>query len=241
MNIDTLKSSGSANAYYDSLPPSRLRINKPVIRTPAITDMTIVLDLDETLVRSEEGDEAKMLIKYLVDPKFYNRRQDMYKIVVDTGRSKSLMYGIKRPYLDLFLDFVFYYFRNVIVWSAGHYDYVHKICNIIFNDHYRPDAIYTNDDCVMEKRVLTKPLRKIYNTEKDINEKNTIILDDRETVFSGPNPRNGILIPAYDPYLSEPINSNVDNRLLEFMRWLMLPRVRNTSDVRYLDKNFIFS
>jgi hypothetical protein len=92
----------------------------------------------------------------------------------------------------------------------------------------------------MEKRVLTKPLRKVYDANKGIDEKNTMILDDRETVFT-PNPRNGILIPAYDPYTSEIPGSKVDNRLVELMRWLMQPSVMNTQDVRYLQKNFIFS
>ena len=233
---------GSKENYYDSLFPMRLNINRPLSRpSQPITNMTIVLDLDETLVRSEEGSEIKLLTKYLNDPKFYNRRQDMYTLTVNSSRYQTLMYGIKRPYLDIFLDFVFQYFKYVIVWSAGQYDYVHKICNIIFNGHYRPDLIYTNDDCVIEKKVLTKPLRKVYDVNKGIDETNTLILDDRETVFQGPNPRNGILIPTYDPYLSETSTSKIDDRLVQLMRWLMLPNVRNTQDVRYLNKNFIFS
>jgi TFIIF-interacting CTD phosphatase-like protein len=234
----------NVDEYYNSIRPFRLGIGRPSRESIVpVTNLTIVLDLDETLVRSEEGTSIKLLTRYLTENKYYNRRRDMYHFVMRDNKTSREIYGIKRPFVDNFLDFAFTYFKRVIVWSAGQYEYVHNICNILFGDNYQPDLIFTYDDCEFTNNkngILTKPLRKVWDTFQDTNERNTMILDDRSTVFEKVNPRNGVLIPAYDPYASEGINTNVDTRLPEFMMWLSSDQVKYSSDVRVLDKNNIF-
>ena len=70
---------------------------------------------------------------------------------------------------------------------------------------------------------------------------NTIAIDDRESTFSGPNPHNGILIPAYDPDIDVQSLFQDDTALLDLMDWLYRPEVMKSKDVRTLHEFNIFS
>ena len=105
----------------------------------------------------------------------------------------------------------------------------------------KPLCIYTYDDCIVgEEDYLKKPLTKVYKDFPQLCEKNTFILDDREDTFSL-NENNGIQIPEFESDMSlEDISGHPDNSLLKVIAWFSLPKVKNSKDVRKLNKDNIF-
>ena len=74
-----------------------------------------------------------------------------------------------------------------------------------------------------------------------MNEKNTFVLDDRSETFSL-NKRNGIQIPEFESDMSvEDICNHPDDELLKLMTWLSTDEVKQSKDVRKLNKNDIFN
>lgn len=207
----------------------------------------IVLDIDATLVHTHgDVEEFKMLEVYTDSTKLKYRRKlynmKLYDVGIFPGTgSVTKLAGIYRPYLKEFLDFCFEYFENVIIWSAGKKKYVEKMCQIMFPLENKPLFIYTYDDCIVgEEDYLKKPLTKVYKDFPQLNEKNTFILDDREDTFSL-NEKNGIQIPEFESDMSlEDISGHPDNSLLKVIAWFSLPKVKNSKDVRKLNKDNIF-
>jgi TFIIF-interacting CTD phosphatase-like protein len=161
------------------------------------TPFTLVLDLDETLVRTYENLMNLRKSKILKNPEFYPIRSQLYVLTLEDDDDENKLWGFRRPYLRDFLQFASEYFENVCVWSAGTSDYVYEVCNHIFED-YKPDLILTRDHCEMIDDVPYKPLKKLYEMLPKANEKNTIMIDDRDDVMKL-NPNNGIIIPSYTP------------------------------------------
>jgi hypothetical protein len=223
-----------------------------------LTNKCIVLDLDETLVHTDNEDANTDLLKeqgIFSNPSNYDLRERTYKITMEdvvskrgTG-DKTEMWGILRPHVREFLITCFTYFRVVIIWSAGRKNYVHAIVDYLFLGLPRPTLIWTFDD--LEKLsgglsggTLIKPLNKIIQKIPALSNymslENTFILDDRLTVFQEPNLHNGVEIPAYKPSFNlKSLRAN-DTALLSFTNWLMKPEVMNATDVRQLDKSRIF-
>ena len=104
--------------------------------------VNLVLDLDETLIHTVEVTPkfSKQLSK-MVD--FYFKIDDQYYWV------------IKRPGLDLFLDFLFKYF-NVGIWTAGDKEYAKNICkNILSYEQLKKIRfIYSRNFCHLEKKLI---------------------------------------------------------------------------------------
>src|SRR5439155_1317619 len=114
------------------------RSDASVLNIPR-TNKSIVLDIDETLVHTFEGDcQTKFQqLNLMDDPALIDLRSRLYVLpLVDlskTGNSGvNLYWGVMRPSLRDFLRFCNKYFQNVCIWSAGHRDYVHGVCNQIF-------------------------------------------------------------------------------------------------------------
>ena len=220
-------------------------------RPKALTDKCLVLDLDETLVHTQSDPDNQLFEEVIfTDPKYYHLRSRCYKITMDdvvhkrgTG-NKTEMWGICRPHLQEFLRDCFKYFNLVIVWSAGRKNYVHRIVDHIFRDLPRPDFILTYDDLEkLSDNTFIKPLSKLWNIEQFksvMTEKNSLIIDDRESVFLEPNPDNGIQIPAYRPSFTLEGVQEDDTELLKFRNWLFQKDVVNSKDVRALNKKKIF-
>jgi len=204
----------------------------------SITDKTIVLDIDETLVHTEEEIKELEEMKVLSYPTLAG---ETYFLTLDNGDTR--MWGTKRPHLDEFLLFCFTYFDNVCIWSAGQYDYVHAIVNKLFAGFRLPDIIMTFDDCVQSNDGdWVKPLEKFYKHPKakgKIFPESTFIVDDKPYSFEN-NKDNGILIPPYSP---ENINElrEEENNLNRLRGWFIQPQVRFEKDVRTLNKNDIFT
>ena len=211
------------------------------------TDKTVVLDIDETLVHTSDDETAIYTMGILSNPVHLDIRQRLYRFTLNNNNAKRgsgavyNMWGVVRPHFEEFKRFCFAYFKNVTVWSAGQYHYVHAMVNILFRDRL-PAMVHTANDCAKREQLLTKPLSSMYRSPsapQGMEESKTLIFDDRETVYSYDNPDNGILFPPYAPTTIENMKLD-DYAYLVIMRWLMRPEVRGASDVRSLDKTTIF-
>lgn len=192
---------------------------------------TIVLDLDETLVHTYDGPTPKEVYSKNRTPEARDR---LYEIEVH-GR---ILVGVLRPNVREFIDFCLKYFDEVIVWSAGVADYVDEIVRVLFTGA-QPDRVYSRDKCLPRDDLFLKPLESITTKTRTMSE--MIIIDDRLTTFDSCNPRNGILIPIFSPLLSDPTLGANDTILVQLMNFFLHPSVKNTLDVRELDKSNIFS
>jgi hypothetical protein len=213
------------------------------------TDKVIVLDIDQTLVCTYDDEKLFETLEVMTDNSLLDIRTRAYLITLfdlggKKGEGKELrLWGVFRPHMKSFIKFCFDYFKHVIIWSAGEYDYVHGICKKIFHGGKYPHMIFTKNDCETNRTRYVKPLSKVAQAI-GCDMSKIIILDDRVYTF-GPNPSNGILIPGYCPedWGSKGKENAVnalrisDQRLLEFVHWLMRPEVVSGTDVRNLDKS----
>lgn len=214
----------------------------------SLTDKNIVFDIDETLVHTFDDYDKLKQLRIFTDAKNMKLRNRVYKLGLDDmfdkrgSGNQTLMWGITRPNLDEFLKYCFKYFRNVAVWSAGQGPYVRAVVKDIFKGIGTPTLVYVWDDCENDEDagIYEKPLRKMYKEVDTMNPTNTFILDDRTTSFSGCNPDNGILIPAYKPIEKVESLHKDDNAFEKLVNWLNKPEVIRSTDVRKLDKTNIF-
>ena len=206
---------------------------------------SIVLDLDETLVRTIGNANDIEYTELLEDKSYIDIRRRTYILSFKDGpNSKLHLWGIKRPHIKEFLHFCLSYFRVVAVWSAGTKQYVTQLVRKLFAGMRKPDIVFTRDDISSSDRKMKKPLSKIFDTEiakqYGLNNRNTFILEDRIKSFLYSDPYNGILIPRYEP---EPTISGLradEQSLPQLMDWLMTDEVINSDDVRELSKIDIF-
>ena len=217
----------------------------------SLTDKCIVLDLDETLVHSNERLDQLREIGILKDSKLLDLKKRTYLLTLDdvvykkgTGK-KTEMWGITRPHVKEFLVSCFSYFKVVAVWSAGKKKYVEAIVDYLFRDIKRPHVVYSRDECeATTNGLLVKPLTKMIENEpglsKYMNLDNTFILDDRRSVFESENLNNGIQIPAYKPAFNTRSLRTDNISLKQLMIWLYTPEVINCNNIRDLDKTGIF-
>lgn len=207
-----------------------------------ITDKCIILDMDETLVHifDRTVDVSDINIE---DPANYDIKNRLY--FFESGhRDKRKMMGIKRLYLDDFIDFCNWFFKVVVIWSAGEETYVRKTCKWIFRGHAPPFLILARDKCKGDE--LTKPLKYLtenMNLKNIFNLSNTLIVDDRESTFVLENPANAIRIPPFSINSLTPYNirSDTDYCLRQLTRWLQKKEVMDSVDVRNLKKDNIFT
>jgi TFIIF-interacting CTD phosphatase-like protein len=218
------------------------------IPNTSTTNKCIVLDLDETLIHTSERISQLEKLEILTDPTHFHLRERIYileldDVVDDPGTGNTcLLWGVKRPGLHEFLLFCFQHFSIVAVWSAGKPRYVDAICKEIFKDLCDPHIIFTWDHCESGEDYLEKPLKKMIEEFEDdrMGISNTIVIDDRESTFSIVNPKNGILIPAYDPVMNVKKISKDDKNLRRLQEWLEKPEFVQSKDVRQLNKSKIF-
>lgn len=212
----------------------------------AIRNRILILDLDSTLIHTD-GDMAKYeKLHIFSDPKNFVLRDRTYTFkivdVVDIEGTGTItpMWGVFRPHMKEFLSFALKYFSEVRIWSAGKFKYVHAITDIIFRGLDKPKNIKTYRDCKITGNRIYKCLSD-YVTDKSIEDlSNCLILDDRKDTFEL-NINNGIEIPIYEPDSTYSSIMGDDIALLQFMAWLSLPVVNNSSNLASLSKNDIFS
>lgn len=214
-----------------------------------MTDKCVILDLDQTLIATQEDSKSIKKLGILSDPKLISLRDRCYYFTIeDLGKpgqgTKYDFWGVTRPHIDEFLIFCFSYFKIVAVWSAGKRPYVEAIVDHIFRDLRPPHLIYTHDDIITGPGgYVEKPLLKMIDHNKifrnNMSLNNSLAIDDNPSTFSR-NIGNGVLIPEYNPQLTIQSLQADDQALIQLMKWLMQPEVMKAKDVTVLDKNKIF-
>ncbi len=193
----------------------------------ALTDKTIVLDMDLTLLCTI-GDGSDL------SQRMRSSHRETYDVLVKKGvivPTTLTQFGgsgtashndvVKRPGVDELLTFCRAVFKNVILWSAGQANYVYDTVKLVLDPHGRGifDHVFTAHDVSrhvvdLDNRYVrsagptiftTKPLKKITELFPDATLEKTVIVDDLQCNFI-PNPRNGILIPPFSPQLSQLLN-----------------------------------
>ena len=220
----------------------------------SLTNKCIVLDLDETLVHSNENMDKLQELEIMTNPELLDLKRRTYQISMDDvvykkGEGvKTVMWGIVRPHVKEFLVSCFSYFKVVIVWSAGKRKYVDAIVDFLFKDIRRPHVVYSYDQCERtSNNLIVKPFMKMINAEPGLNKymslDNSFMIDDRNTVYAGyvgDNPDNGIQIPAYRPAFNIHSLRSDDIALKQLMTWFLRPEVMASPNVRELNKNDVF-
>jgi len=222
-----------------------------------------VWDIDATLVHTHDKDyennisiqDKFAMLDIFADEEKFKLRKKLYTMkiidVSEPGHGRiTFLTGIFRPYLQNMIDYMKVNNTPFVIWSAGTPKYVHKMAEIMFPEKdFQPEVVYTSDDCEMEKdnkgeiTTVIKPLEKLFKDKRlkgKFNEKNTLVIDDREDTFSR-NPKNGIQIPEFESDLTvEDISDHSDINLAKLMAWLETKEVKECTDVRKLKKNKIF-
>lgn len=215
------------------------RISRKELDRSPLTQKTIILDLDETLVHSSEDPRQLLNLSAYKDKRWLELRSRMYRFSLDGYEKRPTIWGVTRPHLEEFLPFCFGYFEKVCVWSAGIPKYVAKVVEHIFPSGYEPYLVYNRNHCYYAPSGdLFKPIEAIGHREIRLD--NTLFVDDRPTTFYD-NPDNGIIIPAYQPEGRIEDYIRDERSLYDLMNWLMRPEVIKAKDVRLLEKRNIFS
>jgi len=220
------------------------------IPSTSITNKCIVIDLDQTLIATQDSMDSLKNMGILSDSKLISLRNRIYYFTIEDLEKPGVgtryeFWGVTRPHLTEFLIFCFSYFKIVAVWSAGKRQYVEAIVDHIFRDIRPPHVIFTFDDVVIgPKGHIGKPLISMIDSNsvllRYMSLQNTFAVDDNSMTFRD-NEGNGILIPAYDPASNVNAMARDDPSLLQIKYWLLQPEVVKASDVTVLDKSKIFS
>lgn len=169
----------------------------------------LVLDLDETLINSEE-------VKYFNQKKYSAKMRDFKWKKMDND-----FYVFERPHLQVFLDFAFENFE-VSVWTAASKNYALWILEHILRvgTEKRPLRHFffdyhcnASEKLGTGKKDLSILARDFKLTEYDMN---TIIIDDNEEVYQI-QPENCISIKEFQ-FRNE--NSEKDDELLKIIAML---------------------
>lgn len=220
------------------------------IPSTSITDKAVVLDLDQTLIATQERIDSLHNLRILSDPQLLTLRNRTYIIKVEDLENpgqgtKYNFWGVTRPHVQEFLLFCFSYFKIVAVWSAGQRPYVEAIVDFIFRDLPKPHIIFSHDDIVIRPGGhIEKPLLKMISSNAVLSRlmslQNTLAIDDNAGTFVN-NLGNGVHIPEYEPVLNINGLSKDEVSLLQLKYWLLQPEVVGARDVTVLDKSKIFT
>ena len=198
----------------------------------------IILDLDQTLISSEE---PKDLEKYFNLPKGAERTNKIENTGMSNYDMDDCFTVFERPELQDFLTYIFKNF-NVSVWTAATKDYALSIIeNVILGKGSskktgrKLEYIFFNYHCKISKRSCKKLMKDTHTKKLSIledvfkiknifNLKNTVIIDDYEKVYDRQT-GNCIIAPPFkfehftrgtdkkDTFLSELTNTHLPSWL----------------------------
>lgn len=215
-------------------------------RPTPLTDKTLVLDMDETLLYAylvEEAEESPLekIECFYSDDSCFDIRTRSFRVpfydpveIKGTG-VKYDCWGVTRPHLEEFLTFCFEYFQYVVVWSAGRDTYVNRLTDEITRDTHPFDLVWSYHDC--SEKGMSKPLTKLLKAHPKLGSIEKIFIVDDKLSSIKKNIKNGIIIPAYEPEISIEGLRKDDDALLRLKKWFLLPEVIASQDVRLLKKN----
>lgn len=185
--------------------------------SPGRSDKVIVLDLDETLIHTDNRHSGPP-----------DRRYVLYL-------QEAHMKGTMRPYVKEFLDFLRDTFARVIVWTAGTREYAEAVVDVLFESDKRPYLVLARENCreslVPNGMVYTKPTTPLAH-QHDIDPTLVLTIDDKPHTFSH-NHRNGLLIPPY-------MGDENDTELVKVMNWMCSPDFQRADTITSVDKSKVF-
>lgn len=171
----------------------------------------LVLDLDETLLHTFEAPAEETARYEELTRQFPQRIFSPYP-----GE-----FTILRPHLHEFLRWAFASFDYVAVWSAGSYEYVHRMCDHLFVETPDPAFIFSREDCDIRDRTYYKDLSKIPRLARWVPRDAVIILIDDLPINHEINGDYAYTIPAFR---TQSIESD-DHELERFMSAVSVPPV----------------
>lgn len=152
--------------------------------------MNILLDLDSTVICSLDNNELKNLPKKYNDEFIHWDMNNYYRI-------------FERPYLQLFLDYLFSNY-NVSIFTAADKDYALFIAdNIILKKPGRKlKYLFHGYHSDLSEKYYKSPkdlriLWDVFNLKTKFRPCNTIILDDLDEVYDN-NPYNSIAVEKFE-------------------------------------------
>src|SRR5690606_31782804 len=109
------------------------------IPSTSLTNKCIVLDLDQTLLATQESINSLHELGILSNPNLLSLRNRTYYFTIEDLEGPGIgtkynYWGVTRPHCHEFLLFCFSYFRVVAIWSAGQRPYVESIVDYLFRD-----------------------------------------------------------------------------------------------------------
>jgi len=129
-------------------------------------------------------------------------------------------YLLKRPGLDLFLDFAIKNFR-VGIWTAADKNYAIEVCKKIltYEQVTRVEFIYSRNYCFLDRStgvpMFTKPLKKIYANHPEFNEENTLMIDNTAHVMKF-NSHNAVHVPDFTTDRNDQILFHLRNIIIQY-------------------------
>lgn len=171
----------------------KLTVDKSIDKTVPKQNRKIILDLDDTLIKSYPIKESKDLAR--LTEKFSQCSHFVVNLRNGNFQYESFFICV-RPGAYEFLERVADGF-DLIFWSAGDYGYVHAIVSkLIGSLANRPSIIYTaKDTFISEDRcTVIKDIFKLPGVTKN----NAILIDDRDDVMCRA-PNQGIVIKEFNP------------------------------------------
>jgi hypothetical protein len=209
------------------------------------TDFSLIIDLDETAVRTYKSQEALANLPIFSDSKFIALRRRAYKTTInDPDNTKVVhdIWGVTRPHLREFLAFSTIYFKHIFVWSSAPPRYVSQIVDFIFASlprHY----VLTQKDCGHDENgQFFKPLSTIIAKYPNLGLKMEMMLmiDDLLPNMSR-NVDNGIHIRKYKPEPNLKELAEDDLSLLVIKEWLLQYSVISSTNLQKIEKPQTFT
>ena len=145
----------------------------------------VVLDIDETLIhtkytsnKSDKGLKKKSDIFFKINGLYY--------------------YILVRPNAVSFLNDIFKKFDHVCIWTAAEKLYAKKIISSLFTLEQEASLLefWSRKNCVIKDGNYTKPLNKLFEKHKFLNNKNTVIIDNNNLITKL-NKNMSINVPDY--------------------------------------------
>ena len=213
-------------------------------------DIKIYKDLNIASNPSPTNDFVKKRINIIKAVDILQQKFNEDTILSKVGEGNvTIMFFVKRPHLDEFLQFCVENFETVSIFSAGQYKYVHIIKEYLFPG--KDILTLTIEDLIVDGKYCSgKNLDKVYSNIPGANSSNTILVDDNTEAFQN-HKDNGIEIPEYNPFkkgkndnLINPTADNLyndkDNCLRDLMDFFKSSKFKSCKDVRKLNKKNIF-
>lgn len=148
--------------------------------------------------------------------------------------NKSFMQiPIARPYLNLFMKYLFENFERVSIWTAAAKSWFdqcyEKVIKPSLPEGKELHFVKTRENYDYSKNV--KPLRMIYDEYPDLyNHENTIIIDDNPYTFAE-NVEQAIQIKSfYYDRLKKEVRENLDKNDFELYNMIQILHLRNNPD-----------